>query len=108
MAKKTVPKTWETGDKSTWLARQYFRVNGRNVFASGRPSRDYFKVRNFFKKLDVTVLNLFHAYLDTIMEQRTISMKQLFYEAEQWNTHQKFAEITETHENDYMELLKGL
>ena len=99
-------KQWEDSKKDHYLTLQFFGVQGINVFASGRPSKDYYAVRRFLGKLDDTVLNLFHEYLETIDGHRSITMPQLFNEARRYATESKITKVTSTKVNDYMKLLE--
>ena len=85
---------------------EYLGAIGKNAFPNGRPSVQFFRVYNFFKKLDDSVLNLFHEYLAATGVNTGLTMKALFYEARAWNQRQRTAKVSETHIEDYLELLK--
>lgn len=98
---------WEkTGSKPHYLAKEFFFVQGKNVFVSGHILSDFWKVKAFFGKLDESTLNLLHEYLATVKEHRTFTMKELFECAKTWNSASKVAQVKETKTNDYMKLLK--
>lgn len=96
---------WNDCNKPYWLARQFLATIDRPFISKGRPSREFFRVYNFFKKLDVETLNLFHEYMEATGKQR-LSMSDLFHKAAAWNTTQKTTVITSTKINDYLALLK--
>lgn len=99
-------KTWNESKKPHRLAKEFFGTIGKNAFVGGRPTRDFFKVWNFFKKLDEPMLNLFHEYLAANGGQPGLTMTELFYKAQAWNQKQRTAVIKETHIENYLELLK--
>ncbi|WP_074816784.1 hypothetical protein [Selenomonas ruminantium] len=99
-------KSWSECNKPHHLAMEFLGTIGKRAFVGGKPSRDFFKVYNFFKKLDVAALNLFHEYLVATGSNPRLTMKGLFYEAPAWNQKQRTAKIAETHIEDYLELLK--
>ena len=99
-------KTWEESKKPHRLTTEFFRTIGQSAFNGGRPTASFFKVWNFFKKLDEETLNLFHEYMAATGKDRTLTMKDLFYKAPEWNQKQRTAVVTETHIDDYLELLK--
>ena len=99
-------KDWEHCNKPVALAKKFFAVQGINAFTGGRPSKQFWAVRGFYRKLDDTVLNLFHEYLETIEGHRSITMPQLFNEARRYATESKITKVTSTKVNDYMKLLE--
>lgn len=101
-------KNWEECNKPHVLSKQFFDKQGIKVFVSGRPSKEFFAVYNFFKKMDETVLNLLHEFLSTHNFSRKITMNELFLVAERWNTKTKVAVVTETQKKNYMEALQKL
>ena len=93
-------KPWNECKKPHRLAMEFFGAVGKNAFPGGRPTRD------FFKKLDEPVLNLFHEYLIATGGQPGLTMTGLFYKAQAWNQKQRTAIIKETHIENYLDLLK--
>lgn len=100
-------KPWSECNKPHRLAIQFLGSTGGKAFVGGRPSRDFFKVYNFFKKLDASTLNLFHEYLLATGDNPGLTMTGLFYKAPEWNQKQRTAVVTETHVEDYLELLRN-
>lgn len=101
-------KPWDKCNKPYILALQYLWTADEKAFEHGKPTRGFFRVYNFFKKLDVEVLDLFHEYMDETGKQPGLSMTGLFYKAAAWNREKRTTKITETHVEDYLALLKEL
>ena len=99
-------KPWNECKKPHRLAMEFLGAVGKNALPGGRSIRDFFKVLNFFKKLDEPVLNLFHEYLIATGGQPGLTMTGLFYKAQAWNQKQRTAIIKETHIENYLDLLK--
>lgn len=100
-------KSWSDCNKPHRLTLEYMKSQHINGFANGRPTKNFFKLYNFFKKQPLEVLNLLHEFLET-KPRRNMNMSQLFYEARSWNTNTKVAKITKTNETDYFALLKEM
>ena len=99
-------KPWKESNKPHRLAMEFLFTIGKQPFAGGKPTRDFFKVWNFFKRLDESVLNLFHEYMITTGENPDLTMQGLFYKAQEWNQKQRVAVIKETTVTDYLKLLE--
>ena len=99
-------KSWSTCNKPHRLAMEFLGAIGKTAFVGGRPTGDFCRVYNFFKRLDVSVLNLFHEYLAAVGERPWMTMRGLFHGALAWNQQQRTAKVTETQVEDYWALLK--
>ena len=97
---------WEKSKKPHRLTLEFFYAIGKSPFAGRKPTTGFYKGWNFFKKLDEATLNLFHEYLAATGKDPGLTMRGLFYKAPAWNQKQRTAVVTETHVEDYLELLK--
>ncbi len=100
-------KSWSECKKPHRLTLEFFNAMDKSAFAGGKPTASFFKVWNFFKKLDEATLNLFHEYLAATGKDPGLNMNGLFYKAPAWNQRQRTAVIAETHVENYLELLKS-
>ena len=99
-------KSWEESKKPHRLAMEFLGTIGKQAFVDGRPTRDFFRVWNFFKKLDESALNLFHEYMMATGKNPGLTMRDLFYKAPEWNQQQRVTVIKETTVTDYLKLLE--
>lgn len=98
-------KSWEECNKPQRLTLEYATTIGAKLFTP-RPTQQYFKLYNFFKRLDESVLDLFHEYLQAHDAMPGLTMKALFYKAPRWNQEQRKVHINETHVENYLKLLE--
>lgn len=99
-------KTWDNCNKPVALAKQFFAVQGINAFTGGRPSKQFWAVRGFYRKLPPEALNLLHEYMDSLKSPQKFTMTELFHRAERWNTQSKVTNITTTTVVNYLKLLE--
>ena len=99
-------KPWSECNKPYCLAMQFLKACKTPIFANKRLTVDFFKVYNFFKKVPVETLNLFHEYLCAYPDN-ALTMRELFYKAPEWNQSKRMAVVVETKKDDYLELLKS-
>ena len=99
-------KPWDKCNKPYNLALQYLWTAVEKAFEHGKPTRGFFRVYNFFKRLDELVLDLFHEYMEAEGKRPGLTMKALFYDSAMWNQRHRTTKITETHTEDYLALLK--
>lgn len=100
-------KTWgHGGNKPYLLALQFLWTVGDKAFNHGRPTKGFFRVYKFYQKLDETMLDLFHEYLDAHGQDKELTMKALFVNAPCWNQMQRTTKVSETKTEDYLALLK--
>lgn len=100
-------KSWTESNKPHRLTMEYIRSQRIKGFANGKPTTNFFRLYNFFKKQPMEVLNLLHEFLET-KPSKKMNVSQLFWEARDWNTDSKVAKVTKTNETDYFALLKEM
>lgn len=100
-------KTWADCNKPHRLTMEYMKSQRIKGFANGKPTTNFFRLYNFFKKQPTEVLNLLHEFLET-KPSKKMNVSQLFWEARDWNTNSKVAKVTKTNEVDYFALLKEM
>lgn len=100
-------KTWANCNKAHRLTLEYMKSQHIKGFANGKPTKNFFRLYNFFKKQPLEVLNLLHEFLET-KPRRNMNMSQLFWAARDWNTNTKVAKVTKTNEVDFFKLLKEM
>lgn len=100
-------KTWSNCKKGAWLAKEFFSKRGENVFAGGRPSQQYWRVKKFFDGQSEESLDLIHEYLESVTAlSPSISMTDLFQLAKRWSFESKKTKIRETETYDYLKALE--
>lgn len=99
-------KPWEKSNKPYVLTMEYAKAAGVILFGCNGPTRNFYRIYNFFKRLDETILDLFHEFIQAHGADPNLSMRALFYEAPKWNQQQRTAQIKETHIEDYLKLLE--
>ena len=78
-------KNLEPSKKAWHLSMLYFgRCTNIQVFKTGRPSPEFFKVLKFFKKQDELQLDVLYQYLNTI-DKQLMTLTQMFNNAQQYN-----------------------
>lgn len=100
-------KAWADCNKAHRLTMEYMRSQDIHGFANGKPTSQFFRLYNFFKKQPTEVLNLLHEFLSTNPDKK-MNMTQLFWAARSWNTNTKVAKVTKTNEVDFFKLLKEM
>ena len=100
-------KSWANCNKPHRLTMEYMKSQRINGFANGKPTKNFFRLYNFFKKQPMEVLNLLHEFLVTNPDKK-MNVSQLFWAARDWNTNTKVAKVTKTNEVDFFELLKEM
>jgi hypothetical protein len=100
-------KAWADCNKAHRLTMEYMKSQKINGFANGKPTKNFFRLYNFFKKQPMEVLNLLHEFLGTNPSKK-MNMTQFFWAAHDWNTNTKVAKVTKTNEVDFFKLLKEM
>lgn len=75
-----------TLSKKSWhLSMQFFaKCTNEQVFKSGRPSPQFFRVKKFFEKQSESELDVVFQYLNQI-EKKLQSITEMFYNAQTYN-----------------------
>ena len=102
-------KTWDNCKKGAWLTKEFFEKRGENVFAGGKPSQSYWRVKKFFDGQPDETLDLLHEYLTSVTAlPSNTSMGELFQLAKKWSFKQKTTQVRETTVHDYMKVLEDM
>lgn len=101
-------KKWEECNKPYVLTQDFFRVMQENVFKAGKPTKSFFAVYGFFKKIEEPILNLLHEFIVANRFTKKLTMAEFFTAAQRWNVETKVAVVTETQTKNYLEALKQL
>ena len=99
-------KSWEDSKKDHYLTLQFLGVQGINAFSGGRPSKDYYAIKGFYRKCPAETLNLLHEYIESLEPPQKFTMTELFHRAALWNTTTKITKIDSTTVNDYLKILE--
>ena len=99
-------KDWEHCNKPVALAKKFFAAQGINAFTGGRPSKQFWAVRGFYRKCPPETLNLLCEYMDSLESPQKFTMTELFHRAASWNTQSKITKVDSTKINDYLKILE--
>lgn len=99
--------TWTNCKKGAWLTKEFFTKRGEDVFVGGKPSQQYWRVKQFFDKQSDETLNLIHEYLESVTAlSPSTSMSDVFQLAKRWSFERKKTKVADTHTYDYLKILE--